>query len=257
MNQAQKDYCFCTLALGQKYRVLTKQLAEDLEAKSPGTFLVVYTDEPNDFNKNNNILAFKHQQQGILHCYNDKRLVISESLSRFKTAICIDADTRILNVIPDHIEWTPGITVGHRENLIAHVSKYTPERLAAISNVGSKLNLNLEEVEYVGESLFIITRDQGREMEFLQIWGVIGRYLELKGIHSGEGNSMGLAAAKVGWKINTDGWETIKQSTKHLDASHMSNQMNRWDKFQKRLAYHYRLNQAKLMALQNFNFYYR
>ncbi|MEA5618834.1 hypothetical protein VB711_13440 [Cronbergia sp. UHCC 0137] len=254
MNKQQKDFCFCTLALGKKYCLLAKQLAEDLAIYFPGACLIIYTDYPQYFTENPNTLIFKHQQQGILNCYHDKRFVIAEALSRFKTAICIDADTRILNGIQDNIEWIPGITVGHHENLIAHVSKYNPERLEPIKIVASKLNLNLDEVEYVGESLCILTRDEGKELEFIKLWGNIGRYLELKGIHSGEGNTMGLAAAKLGWKINSYGWEEMKQLTQHLDISHTNIKENFWHQLRLKFGYHYRLNRARLMDLNDFKF---
>ncbi|MEA5578810.1 hypothetical protein [Anabaena sp. UHCC 0451] len=256
MSQEQKNFCFCTLALGKKYRLLTQQLAEDLEKYSPGTYLVIYTDEPQDFSQTHNTLAFQHQQEGILHCYHDKRLVIAEAFSKFETVIFLDADTKIVDHIPDDIQWNPGFNVGYHENLIAHVSKYTPERLIPIRKVASKLNINLETAEFLGESLFIVTQDQGREIEFLQLWDMIGRYLKLNGVHAGQGNTMGLAVAKMGWKINNDGWQELKKVTQHLDASHASNQLTSWDKFKKRFGYHYRLNRARFMALKNFNFYY-
>ena len=173
MNIEQNQFCFCTLALGEKYRLLAQKLAEDLAKHSPGTFLVLYTDEPKYFNSHGNILAFKHQQEGILHCYHDKRLVMAKALSKFPSAICIDADTRILSNIPNDIEWTPGITAGHYENLIEHVNKYTPERLPHLQNVASKLNLSLEKINYIGESLFIITKDGGKEIEFFKYWALL------------------------------------------------------------------------------------
>lgn len=256
MSQEQERFCFCTLALGKKYRLLTQQLAKDLEKYSPGTCLVIYTDEPEDFSQINNTLAFLHKQQGILHCYNDKRLVIAEALSRFETVICIDADTRIVDDIPNDIQWIPGVTVGHREHLITHVNRYTPARLKPITKVASKLDINIDQAEFIGESLVIITQDQGREQEFLKLWGLIGKYLELNGVHAGEGNTIGLAISKMGWKINEDGWQQIRDVVKHLDASHDRSQLSSWDKFKKRFGYHYRLNRARLVALKEFNFYY-
>lgn len=257
MNQKHKNFCFCTLALRPKYRLLTQQLASDLEKYSPGTSLLAFTDEPNDFSNNLNVLAFKHNQQGILHCYNDKSLIMEIALSKFNTAIYIDADTRILSPLPDDLNWNPGITVGHCENLIDHVTKYTPERLEHIQKVASNLHIPLESTSYLGESLFIVTRDGGNEIEYFKYWTMIGRYLELNGIHSGEGNAMGLAAKKVGWTISKDGWQEIRSATQHLDASHINKQQTSWDKWKRRLGYHYRLNKARLIALQDFDFYYR
>ncbi len=258
MRQVQKDFCFCTLALGKKYRLFTQQLAKDLKMHAPGVFLVVYTDETQDFTDELNVLAYKHQQQGILTCFNDKRLVIAQALSNFNAAIFLDADTRILGKISDDIKWMPGITTGHCENLLEHVRKYSPERLEVLKKIGLKLNLAIEKTNYIGESLFVVARDQGREREFFKHWEMIGRYLELKGIHAGEGNTIGLAAAKVGWNINSNShsWQAVKQVAKHLDASQFISQQTLWEQWKLRLFYHYRLNQARLIALKDFGFFY-
>ena len=45
MSYEHKDFCFCTLALRDKYRLLAQQLASDLEKYAPGTKLLVLTDE--------------------------------------------------------------------------------------------------------------------------------------------------------------------------------------------------------------------
>ncbi len=256
MNHEQKDFCFCTLALRNKYRLLAQQLASDLEKYAPGTKLLVLTDEPSCFQDNSNVLAFKHRQKGILHCYHDKSILMEIALSKFPAAVHIDADTRILAPLPENIQWKPGITVGHYENLVEHVTQYTPERLPSLQKVASHFNIDLETVTYVGESLFVIARDNGREIDYLKTWAMIGRYLELRGIHAGAGNAMGIAATKVGWTIYQDGWQEIKDVMHHTDASYSNKQKTLWEKWQRRIGYHYRLNLARVMALKNAEFYY-
>ncbi|HYW19699.1 MAG TPA: hypothetical protein VE956_10365 [Nodularia sp. (in: cyanobacteria)] len=256
MSHEQKDFCFCTLALRNKYRLLAQQLASDLEKYSPGTKLLVLTDEPSCFRDNSNVLAFKHRQQGILNCYNDKSILMEIALSKFWAAIHIDADTRILAPVPNNLQWKTGITAGHYENLIEHVSKYNPERLQPLQKVASNLNIDLETVTYMGESLFVITRDNGKEIDYLKTWAMIGRYLELRGVHAGEGNAMGIAATHVGWTIYQDGWQEIKDVMHHIDASYTNKQETLWEKWQHRIGYHYRLNLARVMALKNAKFYY-
>ncbi|MEA5513549.1 hypothetical protein [Nodularia sp. UHCC 0506] len=256
MNHAQRDFCFCTLALRHKYRLLAQQMATDLEKYSPGATLLVLTDEPSCFQENSNVLAFKHRQQGILHCYHDKSILMEIALSQFPVAIHIDADTRILAPIPNNLQWKPGITVGHFENLVEHVKQYTPERLQPLQKVASHFNIDLATVTYVGESLFVIARDNGKEIDYLKSWAMIGRYLELRGIHAGAGNAMGIAATKVGWKIFQDGWQELKVVMHHTDASYGNKQMTLWEKWERRLGYHYRLNLARVMALKNAKFYY-
>lgn len=258
MKPSEKDFCFCTLALGSKYHTLAKQLAKDLEKYSLGTKLVILTEKPEEFREEKNTLAFPHQQQGILHCYHDKRLAVEKALSFFRVAISIDADTKITDRIPDNLEFEPGI-FGRNENLIPHVNKNRPANLEIINNVANKLNIDCQKAKWIGESLYIVVRDEGREKEFIKHWGIIGNYLELKGMHSGSGNVMGLAAAKVGWNITkSESWEKLNKIRQHLDASDdIKKPKSFGENLKRRLGYHYRLNKARLAALTDFNFYYR
>lgn len=257
MNYQEKDFCFCTLALGYRYRLMAKQLAEDLDKYSPGTFLIIYTDQPNDFKDSKNIIAFKHHQKGILHCYNDKRLVLEQALLKFNIAIYIDSDTTIVENIPNNIQCSTGIA-GLSKNMITHVSRYRPKDVDKIINIANKIGVLPQDVNWIGESLFMISRDGNKGKEFLEMWGLVASYLELKGMHSGEGTAMGLAAAKVGWQVETnDSWESLKRSTQHLDASQQRSKGSFGHSLKRRLGYHYRLNKARLIALKNFDFYYR
>ena len=257
MDRIEKDFCFGTLALGSRYRVMTKELASDIERYSPGTLLIVGTDAPNDFKENKNVLAFKLHQQGILHCYHDKRFVIEKGLAKCKTVIQIDADTRITGDVPE-IKTVPGKIEAFNEHLVSHVQKYTPERLKRLENIANKLNIPIEKASFIGEALLIITQDEGKEKEFIRWWGLIGNYLELQGIHAGSGNIIGLAALKVGWTATRgSSWEMLNTITNHIDASHQKKQNRYWQNFKRRLGFHYRLNKARLAALKNFDFYYR
>lgn len=259
MIQEQKDFCFCTLALGQRYRDITKELAKQLETYSPGTSLVIYTEKPNDFSSYKNVMAFEHHQQGILHCYNDKRFLCQKAISLFEVAIYIDADTRILESLPKDIEWKPGLT-GRQKNLVEHVKKYRPHSLPILKKLADKLNISDESFNssnWIGESLFILVRDRGKEIEFLETWGKISKYAELKGMHAGEGSLMGLAAAKVGWVIHGEAWQKLSGITQHWDASRSKPKPTFWENLQKRMGYHYRLNKTRIMALRDFDFYYR
>ena len=77
-QKSEKDFCFATLALGKKYRVLALLLAEDLEKYSPNTSFVILTDNPREFSGRSNVLAFKHRQQGV-KCWHDKRFVLAKA----------------------------------------------------------------------------------------------------------------------------------------------------------------------------------
>lgn len=253
----EKDFCFCTLALGKKYRDLAKNLAISLQQYSSGTYFIVGTDKVQDFAEHSNTIAFKLYQEGILHCYNDKRLVIKRGLSQFEKAIYIDADTMIAQLIPQIVN-CPTAIVGCHEPMLPHINRYRSQDVGLIEQVAKKLSLDIEGVKWVGEALFIIKKDGGKEQEFLNAWEKIARYLELQGFYSGEGNIMGLAAATVGWEIErSDSWKTIKHSVTHIDASTQNTSKTKWDHLKRRSGYHYRLNKNRLIALRDYNFYYR
>lgn len=256
MIQLTKKFCFSTLAFNKKYRIMVRKMSQDLKKYGSEISLIVGTDEPQDFDDCENIVAFKLNQEGILHCYHDKRFVVEKALSMYDLTIQIDADTNIVDYIPQTMNYEPSVIGGVHENMMAHVQKYNPERLRHIEKVAGKLDLDLEKAEYIGESLMIFGLDEGKEQEFLDYWGIIGRYLELKGIHAGSGNAIGLAALKVGWEVKkTSDWETLHKLASHFDASH-SIKRTKLQQLKRRLGYHYRLNKTRLEALEDFKFYY-
>lgn len=257
MNNFNNKFCFSTLALGERYREMTKTLAEDLKKFSPDTILFVGTDKPKDLLSLNNVIPFKLSQQGILHCYHDKRFVILKALSEFDTVIQIDADTRIIDYIPQNLNFSQGVIECFNESLIDHVSKYSPERLKVLNKAATKIGVDISQANFIGESLFVISNNNGKALDFIEQWGKVGLYLELNNIHSGEGNVMGITAVKVGLKTSrTPSWEILKNITKHFDAS-LTKKTDYVDRLNKRVKYHYRLNKNRLLALRDFNFFYK
>lgn len=260
-----KSICFSVLAFKPKYQSLAKRLAADVARVSPRTVLVVGTDNPEAFSEFSNVRAFKLKKKGILHCYNDKRFVIEKALQQFKTVIQIDADTQIIGTLPQDINPSPGITGSYLANMIEHSQKYNPGRLGHLNKLARKVGQDPDSITFVGEALFAVTAEGKQAQEFIQQWDSMARYLELRGVHSGEGNIIGLAAAKAGLDITQSDWlASIQAATKHLDASHDSGPVEskkgmNWSqsKLMRSLNYHYRLNKTRLVALQDFNFYYR
>ena len=250
--------CFSILALMPKYQLLARRFAEDLEKYSPKTTVVIGTDNPHAFQGCSNVFAFNLRRQGILHCYHDKRFVIEKALARFEVVIQIDADTRIIGELPKIINQQSGLAAIHVENLVSHAQKHNPERLVHLYKLADKLEVDLDAVSYIGESLFAISVGQDKAPEFIRQWHLIARYLELQGIHAGEGNAIGLAAAKAKLEVNQPSWlESIDQVRQHFDASQLGSKKSLWDQFKRRVDYHYRFNKAKIAALKDFDFYYR
>lgn len=214
MNQTEKEFCFATLALGKNYRSLALLLAKDLEKYSPKSYFVVLTDSPMSFSKQPNVIAVQHQQ--YFYCDNDKKFLIEKALSMFESCICIDADMRILAPVPQDLKWLPGITARSCASLVKHnqtmINKTDIPRTSKVRDfeftqkMAQKLDLNVEdeEIKFIYENLFVVTKDSGKEVEFLKLFEMISRYFEFHGVYIGCGSAMGLAAAKVGLPVRHD-----------------------------------------------------
>lgn len=276
---SENQVCFATLALGDNYRALARLLAKDLEKYAPRIPFVILTDKPKDFANNVNVLAFKHRQQSV-GCYHDKRFVIAKGLSLFDSCIFIDADMRILAPLEQPLEWQPGIT-SHKvwTNILKHNKNEFENKL--LSRMAEKLNLNLEEISFVHECLFVVSKDSGKEQEFLRQWEKIAPFFELNGFYRGEGHTIGLAAAKAGLTIRQDSMTAISffkdkieynkikkgdvnkkdkldyfQTQKRLEYPQVSIIKKINNKIKKQLIYLYRIIVLKITSLSDFNFYY-
>jgi hypothetical protein len=233
---------------------------KDLEIYAPGIAAVIGTDNPSTFKGHSNVLAFKLNRSGILHCYHDKRFVIQRALTQFKTVIQIDADTRITASLPASIEPTSGLAAIQIENIVHHAQKYNPERLHYLYKLSNKLQLNLDRISFIGEALFAISANEAEAAEFIRQWDSIAHYLQLHKIHAGEGNAIGLAAAKATLTVLKPAWlDTINQARQHSHVSHAKSaaKQSLWEQLHRKLDYHYRFGKARIAALRNFNFYYR
>ena len=129
--QADK-VCFCSLAIGKRYHSMVQDLAKGIAKNCPGTSIVVLTEKPRVFRGYNNVLAFKHRQQGTLFPYHDKAFVIEKALSLFNTVIFVDADTKMGDSLKIPKRWNPGICTNHHTDLIDHITKNCPQRLEYI-----------------------------------------------------------------------------------------------------------------------------
>ena len=200
----QKEYCFCTLAVGKRYRTHARILAKDIQDQAPLVTFVVLTDEPADFEEYSHVIAIKHRLQSVKG-YHDKRFVIEKSLERFDTCVFLDSDMRIIGPVPKKLEWLPGITVRTGCNILKHnmETKLRPE-FALIEQIAKKLDINLQETTWFHEFMFVVKKQAGAEQVFLKLWQDISYVFEMQRIYDGEGNVMGLAAAKAGLTVRID-----------------------------------------------------
>jgi hypothetical protein len=291
--KTEPEFCFCSLAFCQRYRDLALLLAKDIEKYSPNTYFIVLTDKISDFSQQPNVLAFKHRRQSVKF-YHDKRFAIAKALSMFNSCIFMDADTRILAPVPADMEWIkePGITARVYESMPKKYAKVIAgtagvkllQEFEVSKKAAEKINLELsdENIKFVYEYLFAVTKDSGKELEFLKQWEIIANYSELNGLYDSEGNAIGLAAAKVGLPVRRSEMEGIsffkdrvelvriqkgqskmEEMSVYFQQQRMLEYPNRSIlekivvKLGKIIGYLYNLLRLRIVTLSNFDFYYR
>jgi hypothetical protein len=202
--QSLEKMCFCTLALGRRYRKHAAILAEDLQKYAPTYKFVVLTDRPKDFNDLENTIALNYRQQTI-GVYHDKKEVIRQALQRFDSCLFLDADVRILDNIPESLEWPPGITAYHRSSLEKRLKRHSEaqKHQDLIRAMIEKLGLEEEDpnLKIIIEYCFAVSKDSGKEVDFLDTWDKLAVFFEINNFTNQECFAIGLAARKAG--LNT------------------------------------------------------
>lgn len=209
--------CFCTLAIHPPYR----RRAQLLVADAPAMPWIVLTDEPNDF-VDLPVRAIRHVPTGPMAidfhtnprgtgggrgapAYHDKRFVLQTALKEFDTTIFIDADTRIRS-LPRLPHFRPGIAVDRafRSSIADHLSQWGQMRKPEFEQLATELTRDantLNSAQWCSEALFAVTRD-GNESKFFEAWEHGARFFQDRGIFTGEGGVIGLAAVCAGWTVN-------------------------------------------------------
>lgn len=197
-------FCFCTLAVGQRYRTHARILASDLQHYAPQVPFVVLTDRPQDFAQFAQAKSFRHRIQSVKG-YHDKRFVLAKALALFDTCIFLDADVRILGPLPENMTWLPGLTARTGCNILKHNSSSNQRKaLIVIQKTAQLLDIDLSKTCWFHEFMFVVKRQEGAELDFLQLWQPISYFFELQGLYAGEGNVMALAAACSGLTLRIE-----------------------------------------------------
>ena len=197
MNTSQ-EFCFCTLAVGDRYRAHAQMLAEDIQTHMPSTTLCVLTDRPEQFARFPHVMAFKHDLQSVKG-YHDKRFVLKKALSLFESCMFLDSDVRVLGSAVEELRWSPGITARAGSSLATRIQVITNQKeLNVITEAAQKLNVDIQQAQWLHEFMFVMKRQDGLEEDFFELWQTISYFFELQGIYDGEGSVMGLAAARIG-----------------------------------------------------------
>ena len=222
--------CFCTLAIHPPYR----RRAQLLVADAPAMPWIVLTDEPNDF-VDLPVRAIRHLPTGPMAidyrtnprgtgggrggaAYHDKRFVLQTVLKEFDTAIFIDADTRIKS-LPRLPRFHPGIAAHKaiQSNISDHLSQWGQWRKPDFEQLAAELTGDantINSAQWCGEALFAVTKD-GNESKFFEAWDRGAKFLQDRGIFTGEGGVIGLAAVYAGWTVNYRTLTKLAAKTKH------------------------------------------
>lgn len=136
--------------------------------------------------------------------YHDKRFALMAALESCETAIYVDADSRIAS-LPGLPRFRPGISVLPvvQNSVAGHLSTCGKWRSPIFEELASHLGDRrlFARARWCHEALISVTRD-GKETRFFDAWAAGADFLQSRGVYSGEGGVIGLAAAAVGWKVN-------------------------------------------------------
>jgi hypothetical protein len=150
--------------------------------------------------------------------YHDKRFALLAALEHADTAIFIDADSRLGPVAPLGA-FPPGLAVLTvvRRSIAEHLEACGPWRLPAFVDLARHLTGDdavLQTARWCHETCYAVTRD-GHEDRFFLAWDRAAQFMQSRGLQSGEGGVMGLAAACAGWTPDYQALESLGASIQH------------------------------------------
>jgi hypothetical protein len=219
---SRQSWCFCTLALGEPYWNLTKQLAGDLSRFAPGVKLFVLTENTEIFKDIPNVQAIRHRQRSVLG-YNDKLCVIRKALEQHQTAVFVDADIRVLGPIDIRPEmFQPGLRgfliytwawLHNYHDADPNPPAWKRDNVRLMTLLSKQFDLpgNGRDVPFVCEGLFSVTASGATDVEaFLRKWNQLAEFCERKKFFIHEGYSVGLAARLTNFPISQDDFSWLK-----------------------------------------------
>jgi len=150
--------------------------------------------------------------------YHDKRYALMAALQDFDTAVFIDADSRI-DDLPPPGPFPAGLSVLPvvRKSVAEHLETCGSWRLPAFAQLARVLNGDagtLRAARWCHETVLAVTKD-GRESSFFAAWALAADFLQARGIYSGEGGVIGLAALRAGWAVDYEAVGALAASMRH------------------------------------------
>ena len=222
--------CFCTLAIHAPYRRRAHLLCDDAKTAP----WIVLTDVPEEF-EDLPVRAIRHAPTGPMAvdylerlqptgegrgaaAYHDKRFALLAALEGFETAIYVDADSRIAALPPFDV-FKPGLAVHPlvRKSVADHLETCGSWRMPVFVELARYLTGDADillAARWCHEALIAVTSD-GCASRFFRAWSLGANFLQARGVYSGEGGVIGLAAAYVGWEVDYDALSALAASIEH------------------------------------------
>jgi hypothetical protein len=224
-----KNFAFCTLAYGEKYRKFSHSLISQLNEF--GYHIFVLTDNVNEYTKTDLLTPIKYEKD--FFSFHEKRTVVKECLKHYDTAIFLDADVYISEIRDLDIFGSidPGLHIfGSFGDLSIHFlngdfGKFAPGcfRNGHYGNLGLDF-LKEKNLEYTQlyhnntvegylthflEGRWILKKENGKENDFFEKWDLLASFtdnidIELgfkNQIGAGEGSHMSIAARNSGISV--------------------------------------------------------
>jgi hypothetical protein len=195
---------------------------------------LVLTDEPDDF-ADLPVRAIRHLPTGPMAvdylarlpptgdgrgaaAYHDKRFALMAALENFETAIYVDADSRIkrlprLCALPAGLAVIPVV----RKSVAEHLETCGSWRVPVFSDLARHLSGDvklLQVARWCQETCIAVTKD-GRESHFFDAWTAGANFFQSRGVFSGEGGVIGLAAAHAGWSVDYEALSALATAINH------------------------------------------
>jgi hypothetical protein len=226
----QVTVSFCTLAIHAPYR----RRAQLLCADATSVPWIVLTDEPDDFAALP-VRAIRHLPTGPMAAdylaslaptgegrgaaaYHDKRFALLAALDHFDTAIYVDADSRITG-LPPLANFPLGLSVLPvvEKSIAEHLDTCGSWRMPFFVDLARQLTGDagiLHTARWCHETIVAVTKD-GCESRFFSAWSLAADFLQARGVYSGEGGVIGLAAASAGWDVDYSALTDIAAAIQH------------------------------------------
>lgn len=220
------NFAFCTMTYGEKYLRLGDVLINQLT--SLGGHVFVLTSDVSHYNERSGITAIEYTKPYF--SFHEKKTVMRECLKHYQTAIFLDADVVLKEEVKDlniFQEVMPGIhilatfgNIGNTfisedvapcPNLSFRNTKYGKAAVKFLEDNGyqsKKLwhNITMDYIEHYLEGKWLLSRDEGKEEKFFEIWDKLADFTEkidielgyLNTIGAGEGGAMSIATYNSG-----------------------------------------------------------